>query len=62
MPQDVKTKFAVLVRADDSNNWFRGPQRFDTEEEAREYATNLWHRWRAVRECLIVPMSEEIKQ
>ena len=53
------TRYAVLVKTDDSDVRYRNYLRFDTEGEAQEYAIRLYHRWSAVTEWRIVPSEEE---
>lgn len=59
MPKDAKTKFAVLVRIDSTNTWFRGPQRFATREDAEEAAWNAYQLHPSFKECVVVEMPEE---
>lgn len=57
--QNKKTKFAVLVRMDSSNNWYRGPLRFATREDAEEYGWNEFQRHPSYQEYRVVEMAEE---
>ena len=52
-------KFRVEVIADASGQWVGNGRRFDTEEEARDYAIDLAWRWTLVREWRVVPAADQ---
>jgi hypothetical protein len=57
----ARPQYAVLVKTEDSDAWYRGGYRFETREEAEEYARLLSCRWSAVVSWLVVEMPEETK-
>ena len=60
MPEaNEKRRFAVLVRIDSTNTWFRGPRRFDSKEAAEEHGWNEFQRHPSYQEYRVVEMAEE---
>jgi hypothetical protein len=57
----ARPQYAVLVKTNGSDAWYRGGYRFETREEAEHYARVLSYRWSAVVSWLIVQMPEETK-
>ena len=51
-------KFAVLFRYDSTNTWYRGPQRFDTEEEACEYGHNSYQLHSSIKAWRVMLMPD----
>lgn len=51
--------YRVEVLADDSGCWVGNGMRFDTVDEAEQYARGLQYHWSAVREWKVTPVKEE---
>jgi hypothetical protein len=47
--------FRVDVLASGETRWASNARRFETEDEGREYARDLWRRWLAVKAARVVP-------
>jgi len=47
-------EYAVEVQADSTGTWAGNGLTFDTEDEAKEYALDLYRRWSAVKEWRVV--------
>lgn len=54
--------FRVEVIADSSGKWCGNALRFDTQENAAEYAKDLFSRWTAVREWRVVNDDGEVQR
>jgi hypothetical protein len=52
-------KWGVIVRTDDSGEWYSNGQKFETKEEANQYGRDLYHRWSAVKEWNVVKVPKE---
>ena len=50
--------FKVEVQTDSTGKWYSNALRFETEEQAKAYAEDLWSRWTLVREYRVVPEAE----
>ena len=50
-------QFKVEVIADNSGKWCGNALKFDTQDEAEVYATDLYARWTAVREMRVVDVA-----
>ena len=59
MPANEKRRFAVIVRIDHSNTWFRNAMRFDSKEAAEEYAWNEYQLHSSYKECRVIEMPDE---
>jgi hypothetical protein len=51
--------YKVEVIADNSGQWVGNGLRFETEQKAKEYASDLFSRWTAVRETRVVKVEEQ---
>lgn len=52
-------QWCVLMRWDDyTGNWYRGPERFPTREDAEEYGWNEWQRHPSMKEYRVMPMPD----
>lgn len=51
--------FVVEVIADSDAKWIANGLRFETEEAARTWGSELFGRWTAVREYRVVPSVDE---
>jgi hypothetical protein len=54
-----RVKFAVVVRIDHSNTWYRGPRRFDSKEAAEEYAWNEYQLHSSYKEWRVLEMPDQ---
>ncbi len=52
-------RWCVLMRWDDSGRWYRGWERFSSEEAAKEHAWNEWNRHPAMREYRVERAPDE---
>lgn len=59
----MQRQWAVLVRMDSTNNWYRGPKRFPSQEDAEEYGHNFYQQHSSCQAYLVVeaPESEDTK-
>jgi len=54
MPNKTEGRYKVEVIADNSGKWCGNALRFDSIDEAKEYARDLFARWTLVREWRVV--------
>tara|TARA_R100000789_G_C2882843_1_gene115064 strand:+ start:280 stop:444 length:165 start_codon:yes stop_codon:yes gene_type:complete len=47
-------EYVVEVQADSTGTWAGNGKKFDTEDEAKDYALDLYRRWSAVKEWRVV--------
>jgi hypothetical protein len=48
------------VTTNRAGNWVSNRLRFETIEEATDYVTGLWKRWRMVTDIRVVPCDEPV--
>jgi len=52
--KEIDMEYVVEVQADSTGTWAGNGLTFDTEDEAKEYALDLYRRWSAVKEWRVV--------
>ena len=51
--------WSVIVRMDDTGNWYRNGERFPTREAAIEYAHNQYQLHSTIKEWKVVPVPKD---
>jgi hypothetical protein len=60
--KEIVMEYVVEVQADSTGTWAGNGKKFDTEDEAKDYALDLYRRWSAVKEWRVVLLSIRERQ